>query len=74
MNQPDPRHMLAARQAAEGLTDAAMARKLGISRPYFSALKHGHRPVSFKLARRIRSLYPEIALHFIAELTTTGAA
>lgn len=65
----EARAFLAAKKAESGLTTSAMARRLGITRVYLHLLLTGQRPVSLKLAQRVRSIYPELLLIVLSEIT-----
>ena len=69
----EARAFLAQRKAAEGLSTAEMAARLGINRVYLHLILKGDRPVSVKLARRLRHIYPELLLILVRELTSTEA-
>ncbi len=58
--------ILQARQGAE--TNAAFARRLGISRAYWSHILAGRRRLSEQLVRRAVRLYPEVGPQYLAEL------
>jgi site-specific recombinase XerD len=46
----------------EGLSDRALAKKLGISTAYLSLLHNGRRPLTPQLLARIRAIFPQINL------------
>lgn len=65
----EAREFLRGRKEAEGLSTAEMAAKLGINRVYLHLILNGQRPVSVRLARRLRPIYPELLLMVVRELT-----
>lgn len=51
---------LRAIQTREELTDTAFAARLGISRPLWNRIKHGHMTVSERVAMKAAGAFPEL--------------
>jgi transcriptional regulator with XRE-family HTH domain len=54
--------MLRDKQSDAGWTDAQMAVKLGISRPYWTLLRSGDRHFGFDLLHGVTKAFPELTL------------
>ena len=56
------------RQEAEGWTVERMADEIGISRPYWSLLRSGERPMTINVMRRAMLRFPEYEREAVAGL------
>lgn len=65
----EPQAYLLRKKAERGLSDAEMAEEMGITRQYLWYLLGGHRPMTIRLARRLRHVYPELLIMMVRELT-----
>ncbi len=45
-------------QIAEGLSDEAFARKIGISRVHWNNIKHGKSPIGIHFLNKVKKAYP----------------
>lgn len=68
----EAREYLRRRRDDEG-SNAALARRLGVSQSYVSYLLRGKRPVPVPLALRVRETYPELLPLLIRDLTAPEA-
>jgi transcriptional regulator with XRE-family HTH domain len=60
-------------QQVEGLSDGDFARKLGITRHYWSAIKNGHQPITIKVLRAVVRTYPGLGKQVISYLAGESA-
>lgn len=56
---------LIAIQSRERLNDAAMARRIGLSRPHWNLVRHGRRPLTHAVALRAAGAFPELTRDLI---------
>ena len=66
MEHRDARIVLAERIEKEGISLAQAAARLGVSRTYLSLVVRGLRPISLKLAHRIKPHWPDVFMAFWA--------
>lgn len=52
-------------QQRERLSDGAMARRLGCSRPYWNLIRNGKRPLTHEIAVRAAGTWPELTRHLL---------
>lgn len=52
--------LLVAIQSRESLTDAAMAARLGVSRPTWNLIRNGHRRLTHQTAIKAAGAFPEL--------------
>lgn len=50
---------LTQRQEAEGLSDVAFARKLGVSQPMWNRIRNGHNRPTWRLIQKAILVYPK---------------
>lgn len=63
------RDVLIQRMEREGINQSELAARMGITRSHVSRLLSGERPVTVKLARRLRTEFPELLLIVVRTLT-----
>lgn len=63
------RDVLVQRMERDGINQTELAARMGITRSHVSRLLSGERPVTVKLARRLRAEFPELLLIVVRTLT-----
>lgn len=52
-------------QRREGLSDGAMAHRLGCHRSYWNLIRNGKRPLTHEIAVRAAGTWPELTRHLL---------